>query len=561
MRSVSPSPPPSQPSGTAAPSQTASSSGTVTPVPPATGAAATSPAATQPVQIPIVKAPEPLSTLPGGTVLSGTVATAEESALLKIMTRYGSFELDSKLALASGTKVALQIRDGGQVQLQIVKPEIAANLPDAAAKALADAAVRLPNQILLATLQSRGNPSPAPAAGNTLQGGNAPGNAPGSSPVPGAAPPGNAAAASLQIPAVLRQLTAGAQFQVQLTAINGGAAGVQANPTATTTATPASATAPGVTAQGPAAGPAGPAAATGASVTANDPILSGTVIASAAKGRPVLQTPFGILSLENGVQLPLGTKVQIQILSSSLPQATAGSAAPLNPLAHPLQGSNFAWPSLDVIARQGEANALSSSLASKIMSRVPTAGAALSSNMLFLLSALNTGQLNGWLGRATVDQMQREGHRDLVGKLDQDLAQAGRISDAAGGEWRTLILPFLDDQQIRQLRLFIRRDQEDGEGDGQEQSGADTTRFVLEIELTKTGDLQLDGLIRSKLFDLILRTRSPFPQSMRDEIIRIFNESNHSLGLAGQIVFEASGDWRSKTIESAGLTDSPDLMI
>ncbi len=558
MRSVSPSPPPSQPSGTAAPSQTASSSGTVTPVPPATGAAATSPAATQPVQIPVIKAPELLSTLPGGTVLSGTVATAEDSALLKIMTRYGSFELESKLALATGTKVALQIRDGGQVQLQIVKPEIPANLPDAAAKALADAAVRLPHQILLATLESRGSPSPVPAGGNTLPGG----NAPGAGPVPGAPLPGNAAAASLQIPAVLRQLTAGAQFQVQLTAINGGAVGVQANPTATTTATPASAAAPSpaTTPAAASAGPTSPAVA-GASPTARDPILPGTVIASAANGRPVLQTPFGILSLENGVQLPLGTKVQIQVLSHSLPQATAGSAVPLNPLTHPLQGSSFAWPGLDAVARPNETSGLSGALASKIMSRVPTAGAALGSNMLFLLSALNTGQLNGWLGRATVDQMQREGHRDLVGKLDQDLAQAGRISEAAGGEWRTLILPFLDDQQIRQLRLFIRRDQEDGEGNGQEQSGADTTRFVLEIELTKMGDLQLDGLIRSKLFDLILRTRRPFSQSMRDEIIRIFSESNHSLGLAGQIVFEASGDWRSKAVESAGLTDSPDLMI
>ena len=181
--------------------------------------------------------------------------------------------------------------------------------------------------------------------------------------------------------------------------------------------------------------------------------------------------------------------------------------------------------------------------------------------MLFLLSALNTGQLSGWLGRATLDQMQREGQSDLAAKLDQDFAQAGRISDTGGGEWRTLILPFLDENQIRQLRLFIRRDQGDSEGGGQDQSGADATRFLLEIEFSKLGDLQLDGLIRAKLFDLVLRTRKAFSPAVRKEIIRIFSESNQDLGMAGQIFFEASDEWRSKTMESPGLMPSPNLVI
>lgn len=274
----------------------------------------------------------------------------------------------------------------------------------------------------------------------------------------------------------------------------------------------------------------------------------------------MLQTAFGTLSLDSRIQLPLGTHVRIQVLANSLPQTSAAPVAPADPLAQPLAGTASSWTSLEAIARQGEASGIPAALASKIMQRVPAAGPALGSNILFLLSALNTGQLNGWLGRATVDQMQREGQSGLSGRLDQDLAQAGRISDANGGEWRTLILPFLDDSQIRQLRLFIRRDNDD-EGDGHDQSTADATRFLLEIELTGLGDLQLDGLIRSKLFDLILRTRKPFSRAMHDEIIRIFTESNHNLGLAGQILFEASDDWRSKAAESAPLTDTPDLMI
>lgn len=543
MRSVSPTPPPSQSSGTA-PSQSVPA-GTVAPVPAATGGTAPSPAATQPVQVPIVKAPDLLSTLPTGTVLSGTVVNAEQSGLLKILTRYGSFALDSKLALPNGTKVALQVRGGGQVHLQIVDPETPARLPEGAAKTLAEASIRLPNQILTATLESTLAPQQSGQRGPGLAGAAA---TPPLAAASGQGTPGNANPA---VPVALRQLTAGSQFQVQLTAINTGP--TTTDPNAAARAAPAA-----IAATASASATALPAAA---STATNNPILSGTVIASAAQGRPVLQTAFGILSLDNRVQLPLGTNVRIQVLANSLPQATAGPAAAASLLAQPLAGAASGWTNLDAMVRQGEASAVPGALAAKIMQRVPTAGSALGSNMLFLLSALNTGHLNSWLGRATVDQMQREGQNSLSGRLDQDLAQAGRISDASGGEWRTLILPFLDDGQIRQLRLFVRSGQDDGEGDDQEQSTADATRFLLELEFSKLGDLQLDGLIRSKLFDLILRTRKPFSPAMHDEIIRIFTESNHNLGMAGQILFEASDDWRSKATESAPLTDTPDLMI
>ncbi len=544
MSSVSPSPPPSQSSGTATPSQPAPA-GAVAPVSALTGAPAPSPAPPQPVQLPIAKAPDLLSTLPPGTVLSGTVTNTEASGLLKVLTRYGSFELDSKLALAKGTKVALQIRDGGQVQLQIVKPETPATLPEGTAKTLADAAIRLPSQILTATLESRLTSSQGPLGGQGSAG------FAGSAPLTAASGQGQPGPAISQLPAALRNLSAGAQFQIQLTAVNSGPATAGNNQPAHAAS---SASAPGsavVT-----------ATSSGSNSTAtNNPVLSGTVIASATQGRPVLQTPFGILSLDSRVQLPLGTNLRVQVLANSLPQLAAGPTVAANPLAQPLAGAASAWANLDAVVRQGEASAIPEALVSKVMQRVPAAGPALASNMLFLLSALNTGQLSAWLGRGTVDQMQREGQRDLSGRLDQDLAQAGRIADASGGEWRTLILPFLDEGQIRQLRLFIRRDQEGEEGEGQDQSGAEATRFLLEIELSKLGDMQLDGLIRAKLFDLVLRTRKPFSDAMHDEIIRIFTESNHNLGLAGQILFEASEDWRSKAAESAPLVDTPDLMI
>ncbi len=554
MSSVSPSAPPPQASGTAAPSPTAAS-GTVAPATATTGSLPASPAATQPQLASILTAPDALASLNAGTTLTGTVATSDAAgALLKILTNYGPIELNARLALPAGTKITLHIRENGQVQIQVLPPETAGGQAQGANKALPDAAVRLPNQVLTATLESTaasalsGNRNAVPAGAGLVQG-----------PQPGA---------GAALPPALQQLSAGAQFQVQLTAINTATAGTSPAPPSAPGLAPPTAAAGGTPATGPArastaqTSPAGPAT-TPSSPAGNgaNPVVSGTVVASAAQGKPVIQTGFGILSLDSRVQLPLGTNLRIQVLASSLPQASPAAAASLvSPAAQSLPNIASTWGNLDALVRQGETSGVSNALASSVLQRVPSAGPGLASNMLFLLSALNSGQINGWLGRPALDLMQREGQADLSARLDQDLAQAGRISEG-GGEWRSLILPFLDEGQIRQLRLFIRRDGEESEDDGADQSGADATRFLLEIELSKLGDMQLDGLIRSKLFDLILRTRRPFSRAMRDEIIRIFSESNHSLGLSGQILFEASDEWRPKATELGGLQASPDLMI
>lgn len=485
---------------------------------------------------PIANAPEVLSTLPTGTVLSGSIVSSGSSAALQILTKYGRLELTTNLNLPEGTKVALQIRSGEQVHLQIVGSKLAATA-QAPVRPGVETPVQLSSQVLTATLES--------SLLSRLAGPGTP---------PAAQPPGYSgsptAAAGVQLPAVLRNLPAGAQFQVQVTALPAGTA-------ATNTSASSSAT------------PPAPPQIQSAAATAN-PILQGSVIAAGAPAaaagasgtgpRTVLQSGLGVLSLSESLKLPPGARVEIQVLAKSLPQALPVAATSDTALLSS-GSSSFGWPSLETLARRAGEGQIPSALAAQVMQRVPAAGAKLSTNILFLLSALNAGHIGGWLGRATLDQLQREGQADLVSRLESDLAQAGRIADSGNGEWRTLILPFLDEGQLRQLRLFLRQRDEDRDGDGKEGPNADATRFLLEIELRRLGDLQADGLIRAKLFDLILRTRRPFSRPMREEITRIFTESNHSLGLAGQILFEASDDWQPAAAKAGGLQASPDLMI
>ena len=68
-----------------------------------------------------------------------------------------------------------------------------------------------------------------------------------------------------------------------------------------------------------------------------------------------------------------------------------------------------------------------------------------------------------------------------------------------------------------------RRDEDGEEGEEGEVEGA--TRFVVELELSRLGPLQLDGLVRQSRFDLIVRTTSPLAAEMRRDILGIFDDS------------------------------------
>jgi len=81
------------------------------------------------------------------------------------------------------------------------------------------------------------------------------------------------------------------------------------------------------------------------------------------------------------------------------------------------------------------------------------------------------------------------------------------------------------------------RQQQPGEGEEGDENPA--TRFVIELELSHLGGLQLDGLVQEKRFDLILRSREAIPEPMRQDLTEIMGDSLGSTGFEGSLVFEA----------------------
>ena len=97
--------------------------------------------------------------------------------------------------------------------------------------------------------------------------------------------------------------------------------------------------------------------------------------------------------------------------------------------------------------------------------------------------------------------------------------------------------------------MFLRHGPQDRDSGGGEDD-ADQTRFVVEVEMSRLGDLQLDGLVRGKRLDLILRSRAPLPDFMRRDITQIFHEANEITGNRGKIGFQSSLEWKAMPIEA-----------
>jgi hypothetical protein len=274
-----------------------------------------------------------------------------------------------------------------------------------------------------------------------------------------------------------------------------------------------------------------PPPAAGAALTLGQ-ALSGTVVGSGPTGQPVVQTPAGLIAFATRAPLPSGTAITFQLTSApTVPVVVAAPAAP-----EPLLTRD--WPALNEALR-ALADADPAQRQHIVNTVLPRADSGLAAGILMFLAALKAGEVGSWLGEGPVRALQRA-KPELVDKLDGDFRQLSRLAgDSGTGDWRVALIPVNVQSEIQQVRLLLRR--QGGEETGKGQAGAGT-RFVIDVNLSRLGRLQLDGLVRDKgkRMDLIVRTREPLPQLMREDIHRLFAEANATTGIGGSIAFQAA---------------------
>ena len=243
-------------------------------------------------------------------------------------------------------------------------------------------------------------------------------------------------------------------------------------------------------------------------------LVTGTVV-DVAGNETLLATPIGVLALQRRLALPPGTPIAFVVIDTVGPAGDA-SFAPTR---------SGGWLSLEesLIALLGAAPALAEQLRAEL---TPRSGPELAGSLLFLLAALYR---SAWPGAAISRALNEAGQAKLAKRLAEDIAALRRLSeDETTGDWRVLTLPLLLGNFPLASRLYLNR---------RKASAQDGVRFAIEVEFSRLGPLQLDGLVRGNRLILVVRSHRALPPELRQELRAVFQRALAAWGLGGDLSF------------------------
>lgn len=276
--------------------------------------------------------------------------------------------------------------------------------------------------------------------------------------------------------------------------------------------------------------------------------IEGTIIGQTRDGMAVIKTPVADFVLSTRISLPVGTTLTLQATPLTLSDLAAKLSA--NPAAlstllssfDPLSGDS--WPALD------EAMSLLAQarpeVAARMASTVPSPGPKMVPTTLFFLAALRLGIAENWLGAQTLQALRDSGGRSTADKLTGDFGRIARQSgEALPGEWRGISMPLMYDSQLSQLQMFVRK-HKDEDTDGT--TGGKTTRFIVNLNLSRLGGMQLDGLMHEALpakgidkrLDMVIRTNTRLSPGIMQDLQSAYAAGLKDSKMTGSLEFQAN---------------------
>jgi hypothetical protein len=508
--------------------------------------AAAPPSAASPATVfvaPITAPPAALEALLVLKLLDAVVTAAPESGRLVADTPFGPIVLATPLDLPEATP--LQLRPAAEPSRAIVTvlaPRGAA-VPAAASPAAAPAVAVAVNPVVLARILAAAPPQPgaAPPPPGAVLALEIVAVTPAEPPAPGAAPQGEApsalaAATALPQPDALAAPTALPQPDAPETAPLAVPAGIVASPA---TAPPAGRTAAAAEPRAPEGEPAAATAAPPDSPPSTPiqprtgagrplPPFSGTVIAT-SPSETIIDSPIGRLSLPATLGAGPGARLVFTLLRTiDAPAADGLPPAAPKPTAAELASRLAATLATALATAPESAATASAALQARAAPQLLAA--------ILLFAAAARGHLPDPL-QSLATTLAGAGHPSLAAALATGAAGLRDLAgDARASPFQLLLVPLMEGSAARPLAVYLPVEDDARRGPADEEAA----RFALEVELTRLGALQLDGLVRARRFDLALRSRRALPTALRAEIAEVFHDSLAAAGLTGDISFAVS---------------------
>lgn len=158
---------------------------------------------------------------------------------------------------------------------------------------------------------------------------------------------------------------------------------------------------------------------------------------------------------------------------------------------------------------------------------------------LFFLSMVRAGDMDGWIGSETASLLRQFGKIDFLRAAGTDLNLTSRLDGLSlPQDWRMTMIPLLWDQQVYKAPLYYKHFRDDTEKEGDQDKKRRKLRFLFDLNLSRMGEVQVDGFMQSERLDLILRTKSPLSPPMQSQMKRIYAGAMDKSRLTGDLSFQ-----------------------
>jgi hypothetical protein len=279
----------------------------------------------------------------------------------------------------------------------------------------------------------------------------------------------------------------------------------------------------------------------------------GIVESVSPSGFPVVRAPAGTFILKTQATLPSGSTVvfEAQPLTPGQAIATAAVQAATPDWFDPLTSAS--WPAL-----QEAMQTISSAapmMAQAMRDVIPSPAQNMAPAALLFLAAARTGDVASWLGEPVLQALKSAGKTTLVQRLTEDFARlSGQTKDTVADGWKATSLPLRHEDGISQIQIFVRQQHDQQGRKKDEADGArPVTRFILNLRLSRLGDMQLDGLQNHRRLDLILRSAAPLSAAMRQDIMQSFQNGLRQAEMQGAVSFQpGAGSWVTVALPQRG---------
>ncbi|VAX02454.1 hypothetical protein MNBD_ALPHA03-497 [hydrothermal vent metagenome] len=238
--------------------------------------------------------------------------------------------------------------------------------------------------------------------------------------------------------------------------------------------------------------------------------------------------------------LPTGLSAAAQTVSPSAPSVTAMQIPP-----QPLENFVQNWQSLSQLLSIIPPPVDAASPAHILGNRIPSlqSPAQMTSSMIFFLAALGAkNPARVWLGPAVTQRIERLGQVKLLNMLNSDMKRIFRLgAETTVNDWRPALIPMQVGTDVQAIPILTRQ-LIDEEADKNNKSPEDddkkvATRFIVELNLSQIGKIQVDGLLKETTLNIIIRSKAILPTEMKKDLSDKFITSLEISGFAGDLQF------------------------